>query len=172
MYTPRLGNTRAEQEEVGVRKRRRGLLRAVALVAPGVVGDLVGGDVIAMVARRPAAVLVVAVDEVGVGVVVQRDDDLRVLPLVVLGVVFNVAAAGLVEGELAVAVQIIVVRGCGGDGGVLPRGRGNRRPILCGRPLVHLQCEVCTTVFYNYRMETPTIVCCWTGRDADGCCTC
>ena len=140
------GRGRGWSGRVGLRRfkqtlvlwRRRGLLGAVALVAPGVVGDLVGGDVIAVVARRPAAVLVVAVDEVGVGVVVQRDDDLRVLPLVVLSVVFNVAAARLVEGELAVAVQVIVVRGCDGNGGILCRGRGNRRPILCGRPLVHL----------------------------------
>ena len=87
---------------------------AVALVAPGVVRDLVGRDVVVVVARRPAAVLVVAVDEVGVGVVVQGDDDLRVLPLVVLGVVFDVAAPGLVERELAVAILAVGVDD-GGD---------------------------------------------------------
>lgn len=87
----------------------------------------------------------VAVDEVGVGVVVQGNDDLRVLSLFVLGVVFDVAAAGLVERELAVTVLVVlVVVDDGGDVLGCGRGRCNRRLILRrlklrGGPLVHLK---------------------------------
>ena len=89
-----------------------------------------------MVPWRPAAVLVVAVDEVGVGVVVEGDDDLRVLPLLVLRVVFDVTDSGLVEGELAVAVRVVIVD----DGGhVLRCRRRNRRSILHGWPLMYLK---------------------------------
>ena len=87
---------------------------------------------------HPAAVLAVAVDEVRVGVVIEGDDDLRVLSLVVLGVVFDVTASGLVECKLAVAVPVAVGVDDGG-GGVLGCGRDNGPLILRGRTLVDLK---------------------------------
>ena len=86
---------------------------------------------------HPAAVLAVAVDEVRVGVVIEGDDDLRVLSLVVLGVVFDVTASGLVESKLAVAVLVGGVDD--GGGGVLGCGRDNGPLILRGRTLVDLK---------------------------------